>query len=432
MVYTKGRLPGLSSSSRLRGGLLLERVDIVAPLAVCLFFAACSSERKPLRDAVQHDLSSTEKVAVQSINDFGFRIFGELATTDQQQNTVISPASLCMALGMALNGAEGGTRDDIQRALGLSDLSVDQATAGYALLARLAMEPRNGIQTSIANSIWYREGLSVESSFVSTCRTRLSADVRGIDFSSPDAVDTINHWVREATEGVIQRVLCQSIDPRVVIYLLSAVHFQGTWQHKFDASLTKDADFRLPGGPILRCRMMENKDAYRVFRTPDSKVRAVELPYGEGSMSMVVMLPYCQSYLDTLIAGLNADRWSSWLQDFMTLHEPITLYLPRFRAEYDGMLNEVLTHLGMGIAFKPEADFSRMASAEQLWISEVEHLAAVTVNEEGAEAAATTKVEMTIGMANVLRVDQPFLFVIRDARTGLILFLGRIVAPGYW
>jgi serpin B len=337
-----------------------------------------------------------------------------------------------MALGMTLIGAEGETQDAIRGALGLSDLSADKATAGYAAVARVAMGPRKGIRSGAANSIWYPEGLSVEPDFVSLCRSRFDADVRGVDFSSPDVVDTINHWVKTETEGIIQRVLSQSIDTEVVMYLLSAVHFQGTWQHKFDASLTKEADFHMPGGSTSRCRMMENEHTYRVFRTPDFKVKAVELPYGDGSMSMVVMLPYRQSYLDTLIAGLNADQWSSWLEDFIILREPITVYLPRFRAEYDGVLNEVLGHQGMGVAFAPGADFSRMASAGQLWIGEIEHAASVNVNEEGAQAAAATKVQMTIGVASVLRVDRPFIFMIRDARTGIILFLGRIVVPGYW
>jgi serpin B len=337
-----------------------------------------------------------------------------------------------MALGMTLMGAEGETQDAIRHSLGLSDLSADEATAGYAAVARVAMGPGKGIRSRSANSIWYREGLSVEPDFVSLCGSRFDAAVRGVDFSSPEAVDTINHWVKTETEGIIQRVVSQSIDAQVVMYLLSAVHFQGTWQYKFDASLTKEADFNLPGGSTSRCRMMENEHTYRVFRTPDLKVKAVELPYGDGSMSMVVMLPYCQSYLDTLIAGLNANQWSSWLEGFIVLRDPITVYLPRFKGEYDGILNEVLTDQGMGIAFTPGADFSRMASAEELWIGEIEHVASVTVDEEGTKAAAATKVEMTIGMANFLRVDRPFIFVIRDARTGIILFLGRIVIPGYW
>jgi serine protease inhibitor len=410
----------------------VKRAGMVGLCAVCLCLTSCSSEQEASRDITPYNLNSTEEVAVRSINDSGFRVFGELASMNQQQNIVMSPVGLCMALGMTLSGAEGATQEAIRVALGLRDLSGDQATVDYAALATLATGPRDGIQTGVANSIWYREQLRIQPDFINLCQTRFGAAVRGVDFSSPDIVDTINSWVNKETVGVIQKILSQPIDPQVVVYLLSAVHFQGAWQHKFDVSLTKDADFHLPGGSTSRCRMMENEHTYRVFRTPDFKVKAVDLPYGDGSMSMVVMLPYSQSYLDTLIAGLNADRWSSWLENFIVLREPITVYLPRFKGEYDGILNEALTREGMGMAFAPGADFSRMASAEELWISEIEHVASVTVDEEGTQAAAATKVEMTIGLANVLRIDRPFIFMIRDTRTGVILFLGRIVVPGYW
>jgi serpin B len=158
---------------------------------------------------------------------------------------------------------------------------------------------------------------------------------------------------------------------------------------------------------------------------------AIDLPYADGWFSMTVVLPGEGWDVDSMIEGLDAKTWNAWLAGLADKEGSIAM--PRFKLEYEERLNNVLSSLGMEVAFTPAADFSRMRVGGGLWISEVKHKTFVEVNEEGTEAAAVTSVGMTDSVPETfaMRVDRPFVFAIRERHSGTILFIGKIVDPGF-
>ena len=215
-----------------------------------------------------------------------------------------------------------------------------------------------------------------------------------------------------------------------MMFLINAIYFKGTWTYEFDKELTKEAPFRLPDGSEKQVDMMAIAGEFQYLSNSD--FQAIDLPYGYEMFSMTILLPNRESNVDSLIAMVSEENWSKWIDGFANVQ--MDLYLPKFKLEYEIPLKDVLTALGMGVAFIPyEADFSGInAEMPDLHISKVKHKTFVEVNEEGTEAAAVTSVEMAIESVperTVMRVDRPFLFVIRENRSEAVLFMGKIVEP---
>jgi len=165
----------------------------------------------------------------------------------------------------------------------------------------------------------------------------------------------------------------------------------------------------------------------------NAQVQILEMPYAGGDLSMVVLLPKPECGLGKLEAALSTELVRSWLSRLSK--QKVEVYLPRFKVEKRFLLNKQLKDLGMVDAFDQDlADFSGMAPVRELYISTVIHKAFVEVNEEGTEAAAATAVVMSgkgllSDEPHVFRADRPFVFLIRDLRSGCILFMGRLADP---
>ncbi len=382
---------------------------------------------EPLRE-----LTPFEKQLTGSDNAFGLNLFKKIVQAEPDTTIFISPFSVAMALGMTYNGAAGSTEGAMRNTLGFGNLTNQEINESYQSLLTLLTELDPKVIFEIANSIWYRNTFQVENTFIDINKTYFNAEVRSLDFSSPSAPDTINGWVNQKTHGKIEEIIDQ-IDPSVVMYLINAIYFNGTWQYEFDAEKTKDDFFNTPDGSQTACRMMEQQNDFDYFETDD--FQAVDLPYGKGQFSMTIFLPKAGQSLDSLIAGLNWTTWIEWMGQFLKARG--TLYFPKFIIEYKMLLNDCLSNLGMGIAFNPLlADFTKINRDGNLYISRVLHKTYVQVDEEGTEAAAVTAVEISytsIGgepVGFVMRIDRPFLFVIREHHSQTMLFMGKVVNPG--
>ena len=394
-------------------------------LLLCIGLTQCTES--PV-SPISRELTPAEKQLVESDNKFGFKLFKEIIKEEGGTNVFISPLSVSMALGMTYNGASGSTQEAMQTTLELSGLTIQEVNESYKSLIELltGLDPK--VKFQIANSIWYRQEFSFEEEFINLCKTYFNALVRGLDFNDPNAADTINGWVEENTNGRIKEIVDKPIDPWIVMFLINAIYFKGTWTYEFDEELTKDDWFYLPDGSRKPCKMMEQRSEYNYFSNPD--FQAVDLPYGDGDFSMTVFLPHPQKNIDSLIAEFNEENWDNWINSFSK--DSGDIYIPKFTLEYGIKLNDVLKALGMEIAFDPyRADFTRMYKPGGIWIDKVKHKTFVKVNEEGTEAAAVTSVEM--GFVSVsgfyMRVDRPFVFVIRENKSQTILFMGKIVEP---
>lgn len=398
---------------------LLLLLLLLPALAAC---SVTSHDADPGRYEVR-ELTEAEKAVVAADNRFGFELLRVLAGDDPGGNVFISPISVSMALGMTANGAGGDTYDAMIRTLGKEYLDPTQVNQSYRELRAMLQGLDPKVAVEIANSIWYRQGYPVLPAFLDAGRTWFDADIEGLDFAEPASVDRINGWADEKTHGLIDQVI-ERIEPDVVMYLMNAIYFKGAWQYAFDPDDTVDGPFTNADGTVSTLPMMALEADLPVLIT--DRFRAFELPYGDSLFSMTVVVPSGTETAHALVQDLDQDAWSAWAAQFRTARMRIAL--PRFRTEYKASLKPALASLGMEPAFDPSvADFSRLVEGGGPWIDDVIHQAVVIVNEEGTEAAAVTTViiiETSVGPE--IRVDRPFLFLIRERVTGTILFAGLI------
>ncbi len=368
-----------------------------------------------------------------SSGEFGFRLFSAVDRAEGNKNIFISPLSVSMALGMLLNGAHDATYDSIARTLALEGLSQREINDAYKSLIRSLASRDPSVSFRIANSVWYRNTFAVESLFVNQCKEYFQALVAPLDFNDPQAASAINSWVDRSTSGKITGIVDPPIPPEIVMYLIDAIYFKGSWTYRFDSLKTVDDSFFVPGGAAKPVRMMNQTKTYLYYQENDFQL--VDLPYGSGDFRMSVLLPAPGTDVDQLILSTDRQDWDARIASLDSM--PGHLALPRFKLQYELLMNDVLKSLGMAIAFDPQqANFASINPAAQLYVSKVKHKSFVEVNEEGTEAAAATSVE--IGLTSVrhgepksftMVVNRPFVFVIRDASSGTILFIGKIVDP---
>lgn len=374
---------------------------------------------------------------VDANNRFGLKLFANLRDADAAGNVFISPASVAIALAMTYNGAGGETQQAMARALELNGLSLDEVNQSYAALLQTLATADPKVTLSIANSLWGRQDVAFRQDFLARVRLFYEAEVSALDFSDPTTVDTINAWVNEKTNRKIPRIL-DRISDDAILFLINAIYFKGAWVKAFDPQLTREQPFILSDGSQKQVPMMSRSGEFRYLRGED--FQAVSLPFGapdtESRFSMLVFLPDPSSSLDALTGRLTAEQWAMWMAQF-GLAEGF-LAMPRYTLEYEAGLNGALIALGMGVAFDPQqADFGPMVDfrPENVFISSVMHKTFIEVNEEGAEAAAVTSVEMGVTSVReqperfTMIVERPFLVAIRDDQSGAVLFIGAIVAP---
>lgn len=393
-----------------------------------LALPGCSDDALGPLHELPRALTPAETEVVEAANDFGLDLFARLAADRPRGNVFFSPLSAYMALGMTANGAAGETLDAMRATLRQAGVAEDEANAAYRGLLDLflGLDPR--VRFEIANSIWYRLGLAVHPEFVDLSRSVFDARVTELDFDDPAAPGVINAWVEERTSGRI-RELVQSLSPQDLALLINAIYFKGTWQHQFDPNRTRDASFRLPDGSHADVPTMVRDRVELLRHQRRDGFEAAELLYGRGAYVMTIVLPSEGTLPSELMAGVDAAIWDGWMEGFEDTDAIDEVRLPKFRLEWEKLLNDELTAMGMGVAFGP-ADFSRLAEGgEGFFISKVRQKTFVEVNEEGTEAAAVTSVNIADRGRPTFRADRPFLFAIRERFSGAILFLGQLVDP---
>jgi serpin B len=372
----------------------------------------------------------TASKLAQSYAQFGFDLLRELRSERAGGNVFISPTSIAVALAMVANGANGATRSAILSAIHVNGLPIGSVNdANRALASQIA--GTTAVRLTIANALWLQTGFAVRPQFVGTMRGRYTAQVRNLDFRSPRAVDTVNAWAKQHTDGMIPKVL-DSIDPSTLLMLANAIAFKGKWSTPFSVSATTAHAFTTGAGKSTSVEMMSHSDRYAYASNGGTQM--IKLPYADGSFAMYVILPKDSTALDTLVRGLTASSFDLLTGSLIT--QKGTIELPRFQISYGTKLNRALAKLGMGIAFTRAADFDNMhVPPPPIAIGEVDHVTYLQVNEAGTKAAAVTTIGMHATAIQVepppftMVVDHPFLLAIRDERSQQLLFLGTIANP---
>jgi len=274
------------------------------------------------------------------------------------------------------------------------------------------------------------EGFSFEENFINVCRDYFKAFVFPEDFENPQTVDLINNWVSQNTHGKINKII-DKIPSDVMLYLINAIYFKAIWKFQFDKEQTIEESFQRKERNFVSCRMMRIRDQWNYYE--NEKMQFVDIPYGNGRVNMAVILPKWGVNINQFIQELNAPTWNDYLSHLAA--DSGNIELPKFTMEQEYELSNVLKVLGMGNAFDSRADFSRLSNGIGLYISGVRHKTYVRVDEEGTEAAAVTSIEYATcddcpdpeGFDILL--DPPFVFLIHDSDSGVILFAGKLMEP---
>jgi serpin B len=389
-------------------------------------------------DAVKQTKNTAMDVSgiVEGGNQFALDLYQQLRS--EEENLFFSPSSISTALAMTYAGAAGDTEAEMAKTLHFQmpkDQLHDRMRALQAYWT--TSDKKRGIRLNLANRLWGPESYEFLPAFLQVTRDKYGAELARLDFAQPDrASQTINQWVEEQTENKITDLISSDALSSVTrLVLTNAVYFHGIWSDPFKKDRTKDEDFHLTATDKIKVPMMHRWDEFRYGLVDGLQI--LEMPYGDGSLSMVVLLPKEIDGLADLEAKLTLQSLQRWTAS-VKHEDEVKVYLPRFKTTSQFQMADTLKAMGMELAFDADAaDFSDMTGGRDLFISAVIHKAFVDVNEEGTEAAAATGVIMTTTAAivqepkepPVFRADHPFVFIIRDNRNGGIIFLGRITNP---
>jgi serine protease inhibitor len=414
--------------------LILTAVTGLAVLS--LLIGACSNNETTETETIipSQPTMAMNATPINTVVDantrFSFKLFNQIYQQQENQNIVISPASISAALSMTYNGAKGETQEAIANTLELSGISLEDINQGNLELKQSLETTDEKITLNIANSLWLDQSTSFLPDFIQRVAESYKAELTQLDFSDPNSAAEVNNWVTDKTNNKIDKIV-DRIEPNQILFLINAVYFKAPWRTPFSEAATEAAPFTLLDGSTKQHPLMNHSGDYGYFET--NTLQAIHLPYGEGRWGFYVFLPKPDVSLASFYETLTAENWEEWMKELRYNYVPGSITLPRFTLEYDIALNDTLKALGMEMAFDPQqSDFSGMTETPAT-ISQVKHKTFIEVNEEGTEAAAVTSVGIVATSVPPppfsMVVDRPFFCAIRDNETGTILFMGSIVDP---
>jgi serpin B len=432
--------------------ILLVVILLVAALAILSFsrkrtgtlaqlaqLAQLVQSNKPRISAPQVPKTDAEKLVADN-NAFAFSLYQRLRENDR--NLVFSPYSISTALAMTYAGARGETEKQMAKALhfGLPQAKLHPAFNALDLqLARRGKnedgQPYGDFKLLMANSLWGQKDYKFLPQFLDLVAENYGAGMRLVDYKNnknrEDARKAINDWVSKQTQGKIEDLIKPGgLSSEMKLVLVNAIYFKDQWETSFNEKFTKPDHFTLLDGSKIMTEMMSQRDYFGYAQ--GKGYQAAKLPYLWSKFSMMILLPDKDKFRE-FESALNATRLME-ISRQLAVRE-IDLTMPKFKFEARTGLVDTLSEMGMPLVFQGQADLSGMDGTRDLFLSAVLHKAMIAVDEEGTEAAAAT-----YGVAPTdwedpppvipkMIIDRPFIFLIRDTKTGAILFLGRVLNP---
>jgi serpin B len=376
--------------------------------------------------------------AVKGNNAFAVDLYGQLK--NQPGNLFFSPESISTALAMTYAGARADTASEMANTLHFT-LAPEKLHAAMGALLSNLNAAHDGYQLKVANALWGQQGNTFLDDFLKLTKNNYGAGFNTVNFkgTTEAARQTINRWVEQRTENKIKDLIAPAVlTPRTRLVLTNAIYFNGDWDKEFYKLMTQLQPFYTLDRQTIRVPTMYVSEGFKYLN--NGLLEAVEIPYRSHELSMIVFLPKDRDGLPALEKSLTESNMTQWLNQLQPVAEVI-VHLPKFNIQSRFSLVNTLAMLGMKQAFGTTADFSGISSRAAmkedsvLYISEVIHNAYVDVNEQGTEAAAATGMPVAqpvvageIQTPN-FRADHPFVFLIRDNRSGGILFMGRVTDP---
>ncbi|MFW6143607.1 MAG: serpin family protein [Patescibacteria group bacterium] len=382
----------------------------------------------PLPDLEDQDTFSSVSTAN---NTFGLDLYSEYRA--EQGNLFFSPYSISSALAMTYEGAAGETADEMRTVLRLTE-DTEQVREGFSQINNRLNKEDKSYDLTTANSLWGQEDYPFAEDYLATVEEYYGGKLTNLDFknNTEEARKTINLWVESKTEDRIKNLISKGVlNSLTRLVLTNAIYFKSDWENQFDSKKTEEAEFTLNSGETVSVEMMHKTAKFNFAE--DEVVKVLEMPYEDGELSMLVVLPK-ENDLSAVEKFLTRDKFDDWLDNLK--QEEVVVTFPKFKYETKYQMANTLESMGMVRAFDAEkADFSGLTGGENdLFIDKVIHQTFIEVDEAGTEAAAATAVTMmTTSLPEeepkIFEADHPFVFLIKDNQTDTILFLGRISNP---
>jgi serpin B len=410
---------------------------MILPLAACARPVAAGEVKSDIPRIISPDVRPADATRlVEGNSAFACDLYQALK--GQEGNLFYSPYSISLALAMTYTGARGETGKQMAEVLHYLLSQQTLHTAFNSLDLELGKRGEGakgkddkGFRLNVVNAIWGQQDYKFLPAYLDILAENYGAGLRLLDFvSAPEESRlTINDWVSDQTEGRIKDLIKPGIISSLTrLVLTNAIYFNAAWQRPFNEKNTAQAAFHLLGGGDVTVKMMHETEDFGY--AAGNGYQAVELKYDGNELSMVILLPE-EGNFKKFEASLDAGTLDKIINNIRSANT--TLSMPKFEYESEFSLKATLEALGMTDAFSMAADFSGMTGNDDLFIKDVVHKAFVSVDEAGTEAAAASAVIMDLkgipGKPVEVTVDHPFIYLIRDIKTGAILFIGRVMNP---
>ena len=408
----------------------LAAICLLLVFAMIFSFAGCAIEVQAadLMEGINAQKVSGKAADDRFINaqaELAVKLFKASVEKSENESVLISPLSIQLALAMTANGANGQTKEEMEKLLG-GDIPLEELNE-YLYTYINSLPSENKYKLEVANSIWFRDDkdrLTVEKDFLQTNADYFAAQAYKEPFDQ-QTVDDINNWVSNHTDGMIEKII-DKILPDEVLHLINAVAFDAEWETPYEKNNVNDGIFHSLSGDERKVKMMYS-DEYKYIG--EENATGFIRDYKDGKYAFAALLPNEGVDLYDYIASLTGEGLKRTLDNAEA--EAVNAAIPKFSYDYSLLMNEILAGLGMPTAFDADnADFHRIAMDDDIYIGSVLHKTFISVDEKGTKAAAITDIAMYDKAAAMpereVILDRPFVYMIIDNSTNLPIFIGTV------
>lgn len=374
----------------------------------------------------------------ETVAEWSVNVYNHLRATGEDENILFSPLSIALAMGVMELGAQGSTLKEIRHSMGYESLKSGEEFSFLRDFSSMVSAEEGQYVMKIANSLFVQNGFHINEEFLQMMKMYFNAEVNHVDFSENVAVaNYINKWVENYTNSLLKDLVSPGdFDAVTHLALINAVYFKGNWKSQFRPENTRTFSFTKDDESEVQIPMMYQQGEFYYGEFSDGSNEAggiyqvLEIPYEGDEISMMLVLSRQEVPLATLEPLLKPQLIEEWANSVKK--QKVEVYLPRFTVEQEIDLKDILKALGVTEIFIKDANLTAMSDKKELFLSKAVHKSFIEVNEEGSEAAVASGMiaisRMAVLFPQVI-VDHPFLFLIKNRKTGTILFMGRVMHP---
>ena len=360
-------------------------------------------------------------------NEFAVKFYKNLSV---DENAFFSPTSMYVAFSALYEGAKGNTAAQMQDVFGLDPNDETRRNSTAYTMASINRDDSDAI-LEMANALWIADWFALSQPYLDVVRGTYLADIETVNFAA-DAVDRINEWASDKTRGKIKEVITQDdVGSRTAMVINNAMYFKGTWVNQFPEDATHELDFWTSGAENVKTDFMNVEGSFGYVSSDGAHV--LKMPYEGGGLSMLVILPDERGGLAELTGALSAGQISKWSENLQ--RSDVLVSMPKFEMGKSYGLKSILMGMGMTDAFSEK--LANLGGIGQgggaLFVAKALHDTYINVDEKGTEATAVTTIAVDDSGPSPSTprfvANHPFLFVIQDDETGMILFMGSVADP---